>query len=52
MANYGHWQVSFKITLEGEEVDFDDLSETTQEHIVDLIKQGYISGEVIEDSED
>lgn len=49
---YGSWSISFTITLEGEEVSFDDLSEVSQEHIAKLIGEGYVSGEVCEyDSE-
>lgn len=45
---YGWWEVNFDITLEGEEVSFDDLSEVSQEHIANLIGEGYVSGEVHE----
>ena len=49
---YGSWSVDFTITLEGDEVRFDDLSEVSQEHIAKLIGEGYVSGEVCEhDSE-
>ena len=49
---YGSWSVDFTITLEGEEVRFDDLSEVSQEHIANLIGEGYVCGEVFEyDSE-
>jgi hypothetical protein len=47
----GWWEVSFKLTLAGEEVDFIDLSEITQEHIVKCIAEGYKRGEIIEDDE-
>lgn len=50
---YGSWSVEFDLTLEGEEVSFDDLSETTQEHIADCIGEGYHNGEIVEyDEED
>jgi hypothetical protein len=47
----GWWKVNFELTLEGEEVRFDELSECTQEHIIELIKQGYCSGEIVEEQE-
>lgn len=48
MEKRGWWSVKFELTLEGEEVRFDDLSETTQEHIAECIKEGYASGEICE----
>ena len=49
----GGWRsVKFEITLDGEDVRFCDLSETTQEHIAELIKEGYWCGEIIEESDD
>ena len=48
----GWWKVSFDITLNGEEIRFEDLSETSQEHILDRIKEGYSQGEVVESIED
>lgn len=47
----GTWYVSFELTLEGEDVDFEDLSETTQDHILEQIKEGYFSGEIVEDND-
>jgi hypothetical protein len=47
----GWWEVSFTFTLEGEKVEFDDLSEITQEHITKCIGEGYRRGEIIEDDE-
>ena len=46
---YGNWYIKFELTLDGEEVRWDDLSEATQEHIAELIKEGYCSGEIIEE---
>ena len=48
MEKYGWWSVSFTLTLDGEEVRFDDLSEVTQEHIAECIKEGYVQGEICE----
>jgi hypothetical protein len=47
----GWWKVDFSITLEGEEVRFSDLSETTQEHIAEKIKEGYVAGQIVEEDE-
>lgn len=44
----GWWAVKFELTLEGENVRMKDLSEVTQEHIFNLISDGYTSGEIIE----
>ena len=48
----GWWHLKWDITLEGEPVRFEDLSEVSQDHIAELIKQGYYCGEVIEEEED
>lgn len=48
MEKYGWWSVNFELTLEGESVRFEDLSEATQEHIAECIKEGYTSGEICE----
>ena len=53
MIKFGWWNVKFDLTIEGEEVRWDDLDECTQEHIADMIKDGYNGGEiVIEDDEE
>ena len=53
MMKTGWWEVKFELTLEGKEVRWDDLDECTQEHIAEMIKEGYVGGEiVIEDDED
>ena len=44
----GWWKVSFDLTLEDEEVRFEDLSDVTQEHILHCISQGYSQGEIVE----
>ncbi len=46
---YGSWSVEFDLTLEGEEVRFDDLDEVTQEHIAECIKDGVVQGEICAD---
>ena len=45
---YGWCHVSLKITLEGEEIFWEDLSEATQEHIANCILEGYRSVEIVE----
>jgi hypothetical protein len=45
----GWWKVSFDLKLEGKEVKFEDLSESTQEHILQKIQEGYTQGEIIEE---
>ena len=47
MMKTGWWHVKFELTLDGEEVRFDDLDECTQEHIAECIKEGYTSGEIV-----
>ena len=46
----GHWEIKFKFWVEDRDdvFDLEDLSEVSQEHIVNLIKQGYTSGELNE----
>ncbi len=45
-TKYGWWSVKFELTLDGESVRFCDLSEATQEHIAEMIKEGYYCGEI------
>lgn len=52
MTKTGWWSVKFDLTLDGENVRFDDLSETTREHIAELIKEGYWCGEIVEENEE
>ena len=49
---HGWCHVTLNITLEGETVRWDDLSEVTQEHIATKIAEGYRSIEIIEEEED
>ena len=48
----GWCHVTLQVTLEGESVDFDDLSEVTQQHIADCIFEGYKSIEICEPDEE
>lgn len=52
MMKTGWWTVKFELTLEGEDVLWDNLSEATQEHIAERIKEGYCGGEIVEESEE
>lgn len=52
LSGSGWWSVQWDLTLEGEEIRFDDLSETTQEHIADSILDGYLQGEIAEWDDD
>jgi hypothetical protein len=49
----GYWEIKFvKLYVEGKDIqDFQDLSETSQEHISQMIKEGYTSGELNEEGE-
>lgn len=49
MTKLGSWAVSFDIELDGEEIEFEKLSESTQEHIAEMIKEGYYHGEIVEE---
>lgn len=51
MTKYGWWKVEFDITLDGEEVRFDDLDEYSQEHISQCIQEGYVQGEVVSEED-
>ncbi len=53
MTKTGWWNVKFDLTLEGKEIRWEDLDECSQEHIAEMIKEGFNGGEiVIEDDED
>ena len=51
MTKLGWWVVHFDLTLEGEDVRFEDLSECSQEHILAMIAEGYRQGEIIEEDD-
>jgi len=44
----GWWKVNFELNLEGEDVRFEDLSDTTKEYILERISKGFIQGEILE----
>lgn len=52
MIKTGWWSVKFNFTLDGEEVRFEDLSEVTQEHIANCVKDGCWCGEIVEETEE
>lgn len=46
----GSWAVKFELYLEDRgEVHFDELSEASQEHILNQIKEGFYCGELFEE---
>lgn len=45
----GWWKVKFELTLDGEEVRWEDLSMDTQANILENIDGGYWQGEIIEE---
>jgi hypothetical protein len=47
----GWWKVKFELTLDGENVRWEDLSMDTQAHILEQINEGYYQGEIIEEEE-
>lgn len=49
MTKLGSWAVNFEIILDGEVIKFEDLSETSQEYILQCIKDDYYSGELVEE---
>lgn len=52
MEKYGSWHVKFELTLDGEEITWDDLDDCSQEHIAEMIRDGYTSGELCVACED
>lgn len=48
----GLWQVKFNLTLDGEEVRWEDLSMDAQAHILEQINEGYCQGEIVEEGEE
>lgn len=52
MTKYGWWGVDFELTLDGEDVRWEDLDEMTQEHILDCIRNGSFGGEIVEETDE
>lgn len=47
----GSWAVKFELNLDDRgEVHFDELSEASQEHILNQIKEGFYCGELCEEN--
>lgn len=49
MTKTGWWKVNFDVTLDGIGIDFGELSEGSREHILSLIADGCVAGEVVEE---
>ena len=52
MSKYGWCHVTLDLTIEGEPVRWDDLSDTTQEYIAAKIQEGYRSIEIVEEDDE
>lgn len=52
MTKTGWWNVKFDLTLDGEEVGFDELSDVSQKHILEMIGEGCRQGEIVEETDD
>ena len=49
MKMTGYWKVSFTISYDGNDnFNFEDLPEEQQDHISEMIKQGYSEGEIVD----
>lgn len=49
MERKGSWHVEFTISVNGQDVDFEDLSEETQKYITKQILDGYVGGWIEEE---
>ncbi len=49
MVRKGFWHVEFTISVNGQDVDFEDLSEETQKYITEQILDGYVGGWIEEE---
>ena len=45
----GWWKVRFDVTLDGIEIDFDELSDRSKRKIQAMLAQGCVAGEIAED---
>ena len=43
-----NWGITFEITVNGEDKNFDDLSEQAQENIINMIRDGSYGGTFID----
>lgn len=44
----GWWKVRFDVTLDGIEIDFDELSVQSKRNIQAMLAQGCVAGEIVE----
>ena len=51
MSKLGWWHVNFDLTLDGQDIRWEDLDETTQEYILECIRNDYYSGEIVIEEE-
>ncbi len=52
MVRKGSWHVEFELSLDGRDVEFEELSEETQKYITEQILDGYVGGWIEEETED
>ena len=45
----GRWEIDFEIVVDGKQVQFQDLNDSTQEQVLFLIRNGFTNGEIIEE---
>lgn len=45
----GWWKVRFDVTLDGIEIDFDELSARSKRKIQAMLAQGCVAGEIVEE---
>ena len=49
MVRKGSWHVEFELSLDGKDVEFEELSEETQKYITEQILDGYVGGWIEEE---
>lgn len=47
----GWWKVRFEVTLDGVEIDFDELSAENKRKINKMVGQGCVAGEIQEEED-
>jgi hypothetical protein len=45
----GWWRGKISCTLNGAEIDFNDLSESSRDHIIEKMREGYVEGQIVEE---
>lgn len=48
----GWWKVRFDVTLDGIEIDFDELSDHSKRNIQAMLAQGCVAGEIAEEEDE